>query len=142
VMTLSLHLVPQVCLRSVDPQLLANLVGPLSPRGGQQYGSPSHGSTPSCGGKENSSSDHSTDLWRRVMTITATTKITAAVAGGTICGVGAGGSDLHDNSDTALGTSGAPPLRQLIAAGQFVRSSPRGGQWYGSPAQGSSPLHG
>ncbi len=141
-MTLTLSLVPQVCLRSVNPQLLANLVGPLSPRGGQQYGSPSRRSTPSHGGKENSSSDCSTDLWGRVMTRTATTKITAAVAGGTVFGVGVGGSDLHNNSDTALGTSGAPLLSQPIVAGQFVQSSPRGGQWYGSPAQGSSPLHG
>ncbi len=76
------------------------------------------------------------------MTTTPTTTTTTAADGGTICSVGMGGHDLHDNSDMALGTSGAPPFHQLIGAGQFVRSSPRGGQWYESPTQGFSPLHG
>jgi hypothetical protein len=76
------------------------------------------------------------------MTMTATTKTTAAVARGTICSVGVGGGNLRDDSDTASGTSGAPSLCQPIAAGQFARSFPRGGQRYGSPARGSSPLCG
>jgi hypothetical protein len=76
------------------------------------------------------------------MTTTLTTTTTTAADGGTVRSVGTGGRDLHENSDTASGTSGAPPFCQPIGAGQFVRSSPGGGQRYESPARGSFPLHG
>jgi hypothetical protein len=114
----------------------AGQFGRSSPRGGRQYGSPSHGSPPSCRVKGNSS-----DLGGR-MTTTLTMTTTTAPAGDTICSVGAGGGNLHDNSNTALGTSGAPPFCQPINSGRFVRTSPRGSQQYRSPTQGFSPLHG
>jgi hypothetical protein len=44
------------------------------------------------------------------MTTTLMTMTKMAAAGGIVCSVGAGDGDLLDDSDTASGTAGAPPL--------------------------------